>query len=103
MKRAYAKQGEKYTIYYLIDTEKKSVKCFSTTDTCILSGTYTGTFEDGICICYTGQNFQESITFKDKSAIVIDSKGFDWEFFEVDVSIAEQILRQPGYHDIASY
>lgn len=104
---AYKKAGPEYTLYYLIDTDEKVVRYFSTNDTGVLVGTYTGDLIEGIDILYTGGNMHEQIQFEnasdDSSIILTDPAGFEWTFSKTSVSEAEEILNQDGYQDITSY
>lgn len=104
---AYKKTGPQYTLYYLIDTDEKVVRYFSTNDTGVLVGIYSGELNDEIDILYTGGNMHEQIRFEnagdDSSIVVTGSDGFDWTYSKTNVSEAEEILNQDGYHDITSY
>lgn len=104
---AYKKAGPEYTLYYLIDTDEKVVRYFSTTDTGVLVGTYTGDLDKGIDILYSGGDMHEQIQFEnandDSSIIVTGPDGFESIYVKADISEAEGILNQDGYHDITSY
>lgn len=104
---AYKKAGPEYTLYYLIDTDEKIVRYFSTNDNGVLVGTYTGDLDEGIDILYTGGDMHEQIQFEnandDSSVILTTPDGFEWTYLKTDVSEAEEILNQDGYHDITSY
>lgn len=104
---AYKKAGPEYTLYYLIDTDEKVVRYFSTNDTGVMVGTYTGDLDKGIDILYTGGDMHEQIQFEnasdDSSIILTDPSGFEWVYVKTEVSEAEEILNQDGYQDITSY
>lgn len=104
---AYKKTFTEYTLYYLIDTDEKVVRYILTNDTGVLVGTYTGDLDKGIDILYSGGEMHEQIQFEnegdDASIVVTGPDGFDSIFLKTDVSEAEEILNQDGYHDMTSY
>lgn len=104
---AYKKVGPEYTLYYLIDTDEKIVRYFSTNDNGVLVGTYTGDLDEGIDILYSGGDMHEQIRFEnasdDSSIILTDPSGFEWVYVKTEVSEAEEILNQDGYFDMTSY
>lgn len=104
---AYEKSNEEYSIYYLIDIDEKIIRNFTTNDTGVLYGTYTGSLNSGIDINYNGGDMHEQIQFNskddDSSITLIDPNGFDWQFNKTSVSKVEEIINQDGYKDITSY
>jgi hypothetical protein len=96
---AYIKPGKEYSNYYLIDTDKKTVKSFSTDDSGF-TGTYTGDLKNGIDILYSVDKIREQIKFAkandDSSIIVTDPNGFKWTFTKTSIAEAEKILNKNG-------
>lgn len=96
---AYIKQGKEYSNYYLIDTDKKTVKSF-TSDESGFTGTYIGDLNKGIDVRYSVDEMHEQIKFAkpndDSSIIVTDPNGFKWTFIKTSITEAEKILNQNG-------
>lgn len=49
---AYERDLGEYSVYYMFDNDSKTVKYFSSNDTGVLNGTYTGDLDSGITITY---------------------------------------------------
>ena len=89
--RAYIKKSTEYSIYYMFDEDTKEVVYFSTNDTGYMSGSYTGDFSTGVTISW--DEWDEIFTHSDGTkAILKDGNGFEWEFVECDVLIAQKVL-----------
>ncbi len=85
-----------YNLYYMFDTDKKTVVYFGTNDTYIEKGTYTGDFSSGITISWSHGEWTEKFTYKSgsSSATLIDGNGFDWEYEICDVMEAQNQLNK---------
>lgn len=99
---AYKISNYEYSVYYLIDQKNSQVTTFSTNDTSILKGDYTGTLEEGIDVAYDEEN-HELIKWKEKGndEIILVSPESDAAFEyaaelrKTDVKEAEQKLNNP--------
>ena len=91
--KAYIRDMSNYDLYYMFDTDTKTVVYFGTNDTYIERGTYTGDFSTGITITWSHGEWTEKFTHKSGSyATLIDGNGWDWEYKVCDVGAAQRIL-----------
>lgn len=102
---AYIRKFPEYSLYFLIDTDDKIVKWFSTNDVSAWSGTYTGDLNSGIKIYYDFDGgIEETLRYKsagdDSIVIETDPNGFDWEYNKVDIAEAEAALDRLGNMDM---
>lgn len=83
-----------YNLYYMFDTDKKTVVYFGTNDTGTMKGTYSGEFSTGVTIHWDHGEFTEKFIYNegDCYATLIDGNGFDWDYEECDVSEAQDVL-----------
>ena len=93
MAKAYIRDMSNYDLYYMFDTDTKTVVYFGTNDTYIERGTYTGDFSTGVTITWSHGEWTEKFTHKSGSyATLIDGNGWDWEYKVCDVGAAQRIL-----------
>ena len=91
--KAYIRDMSNYDLYYMFDTDTKTVVYFGTNDTYIERGTYTGDFSTGVTITWSHGEWTEKFTHKSGSyAMLIDGNGWDWEYKVCDVGEAQRIL-----------
>ena len=91
--KAYIRDMSNYDLYYMFDTDTKTVVYFGTNDTYIERGTYTGDFSTGVTITWSHGEWTEKFTHKSGSyATLIDGNGWDWEYKVCDVGAAQRIL-----------
>ena len=91
--KAYIRDLSNYDLYYMFDTDTKTVVYFGTNDTYIERGTYTGDFSTGVTITWSHGEWTEKFTHKSGSyATLIDGNGWDWEYKVCDVGEAQRIL-----------
>ena len=92
--KAFVRAMSNYSLYYMFDTDNKTVVYFGTNDTYIEKGTYTGEFSSGITINWSHGEWTEKFTNKDGSndATLVDGNGFDWEYKVCSVADAQKIL-----------
>lgn len=91
--KAYIRDMSNYDLYYMFDTDTKTVVYFGTNDTYIERGTYTGDFSTGVTITWSHGEWTEKFTHKSGSyATLIDGNGWDWEYKVCDVGTAQRIL-----------
>lgn len=104
---AYQRKGQEYSLYLLIDTDSKLVKNFGTSDKGVLVGKYKGDLKKEADVHYIGGNMHDYLRFSTEDStntlIMKDMDGFEWEWLQVDVASAVEILSQPGYSEITSY
>lgn len=82
-----------YDLYYMFDTDTKTVVYFGTNDTCIERGTYTGGFSTGVTITWSHGEWTEKFIHKSGNyATLIDGNGWDWEYKVCDVEKAQNVL-----------
>ena len=92
--KAFVRAMSNYSLYYMFDTDNKTVVYFGTNDTYIEKGTYTGEFSSGVTINWSHGEWTEKFTNKDGSnnATLVDGNGFDWEYKVCSVVDAQKIL-----------
>lgn len=91
--KAYIRDMSNYDLYYMFDTDKKTVVYFGTNDTYIEKGTYTGDFATGVTITWSHGEWTEKFTHKSgNSATMIDGSGWDWEYKVCDIAKAQKVL-----------
>lgn len=92
--KAFVRAMSNYSLYYMFDTDNKTVVYFGTNDTYIEKGTYTGDFASGVTINWSHGEWTEKFTNKSGSnnATLIDGNGFDWEYKVCSVEEAQKIL-----------
>ncbi len=91
--KAYIRDMSNYDLYYMFDTDAKTVVYFGTNDTYIERGTYTGDFSTGITITWSHGEWTEKFTHNSGNyATLIDGNGWDWEYKVCDVRAAQRIL-----------
>ena len=84
----------------LLDEDTKDILWFSTNDTSVLKGSYTGTINSGwkINYSYGGESWNETlIKTSEKTATLIDNDGFESLWALGKVKDGETYLRQIGY------
>ena len=91
---AYVRRLKQYSLYYIFNTEDKTVKCFGTNDTSVQEGTYTGDFENGVDIYWPKEDYHEGFRHKDgsKKAYWIDADNVEWDYEVCEVSEAQRVL-----------
>ena len=91
--KAYIRDMSNYDLYYMFDTDNKTVVYFGTDDTYIEKGTYTGDFSTGVTITWAHGEWTEKFTHKSgNSATLVDGNGWDWEYKVCDVEKAQKVL-----------
>lgn len=91
--KAYIRDMSNYDLYYMFDTDNKTVVFFGTESDYIDKGTYTGDFSTGIKIIWDHGEWTEKFTHKSgNTAILIDGNGWDWEYKVCDVDRAQAVL-----------
>ena len=90
----------------MIDIEAKTVKQFTTSDIGVMIGKTDGSLSKGLSIHYNyDKGWNETFKLKDnnqKTAVLIDNDGFEWDFEQVPVEEAESILNSGDYKDMES-
>lgn len=92
--KAFIRKMSQYSLYYMFDTDNKTVVYFGTNDTYIEKGTYTGDFASGVTINWSHGEWTEKFINKDGSsnATLIDGYGTEWEYKVCDGAEAQNIL-----------
>ncbi len=96
---AYVIRGKNYWSYWVINTETKVIRSFTTEDYGVLVGTYKGDLINGADVTYKG-GVTEHICYKwvmTDSKLMID--GY-YEASKTSVSSAIEYLNNPEYQDI---
>lgn len=91
--KAFIRDMSSYDLYYMFDTDTRTVVYFGTNDTYIEKGTYTGDFSTGVTITWSHGEWTEKFTHKSgNTATLIDGNGWDWEYRVCDVEKAQKVL-----------
>ena len=80
--KAFVRAMSNYSIYYMFDTDNKTVVTFCTSDTYVDEGRYAGSFSSGVTITWSHGEWTEKFTNKDGSsyATMIDGNGVALRF-----------------------
>jgi hypothetical protein len=72
----------------------RKVVTFSSQDTYVDEGTYTGDFNSGVTITWDHGEWTEKFINKSgsRNATMIDGNGFDWEYTVCDIAAAQKRL-----------
>ena len=94
--KAFVRKLSNYSLYYMFDTDTKQVVTFSTQDTYVDKGTYSGDFNSGVTIKWNHGEWTEKFSQSDGSsyAVMIDGNGFDWSYQVCDIMEAQEILNE---------
>lgn len=94
---AYAKNGKEYSVYYIFNTSKKTVKQFITNESTVFKGKYSGSFKKKITIKYSedtgiGTQYMQGVSTGKK--LVIKDYGGKVVFHKVKISKARKALKK---------
>lgn len=94
--KAFVRKLSNYSLYYMFDTDTKQVVTFSTQDTYVDKGTYSGDFNSGVTIKWNHGEWTEKFSQSDGSsyAVMIDGNGFEWSYQVCDIMEAQEILNE---------
>lgn len=92
--KSYIRKCSSYDIYYMFDEDNKTVINFVTNDTYVMEGIYSGDFSVSVDINWINDGWHETFftTTDGQDATLIDGNGYDWEFEECDIAIAQEAL-----------
>lgn len=92
--KAFIRDMSNYDLYYMFNVDEKEVISFSTSDTYIQRGIYTGEFSSGVDINWINDGWHETFTCLNgsKKATLIDGHGYDWEYKVCTVEDAQKAL-----------
>lgn len=96
---AIVKKNDGYDVYFLFDEDTKHFWYFLSYEDGILEeGTYTGDLDSGMYLSYDNEDLtgNEFMKRKERSSTVVltDFNGYDWEFKQIAVSEAEDVLNK---------
>ena len=94
--KAFVRQMNSYSLYYLFDIDNNDVVFFGTNDTYIENGSYEGEFDSGVTINWSHGEWTEKFIYlsNDSNATLIDGNGFEWVYQLCEVSDAENALAE---------
>lgn len=92
--KAFIREMSNYSLYYMFDTDTNKVVTFSSQDTYVDKGVYSGDFNSGVTITWDHGEWTEKFINKDGSsyATMTDGNGFDWEYKVCDIETAQKRL-----------
>lgn len=102
---AYERDLGEYSVYYMFDNDSKTVKYFSSNDSGVLNGTYTGDLDSGITITYyyDGSSWNEYFVFSGKNCergVLTDGNGLTFDFKRTYASVLEILFNSFSFVDI---
>lgn len=102
---AYERDLGEYSVYYMFDNDSKTVKYFSSNDTGVLNGIYTGDLDSGITITYyyDGSSWNEYFVFSGKNCergVLTDGNGLTFDFKRTYASVLEILFNSFSFVDI---
>ena len=94
--KAFVRQMNSYSLYYLFDIDNNDVVFFGTNDTYIENGSYEGEFDSGVKITWSHGEWTEKFIYlsNNSNATLIDGNGFEWVYQLCEVSDAENALAE---------
>lgn len=90
--KAYIRKMSNYSLYIMFDEDGKKVVSFSTNDTYVMKGTYSGSFSSGVTISWDdgwNEKFKHS---SGNVATLTDGNGYDWDYKVCEVYDAQEVL-----------
>lgn len=93
---AYERVFSGYTLYYLIDTDKKEIIMFSSSDGYGYYGTYTGDTSSKISVNYPTAGYTETITFENDGkdvSVLMEGDSTSFAYKSTTVEKAEKKLK----------
>lgn len=91
---AFVRKLSNYSLYYMFDTDNKTVVQFGTDDTYLYKGTYTGSFSSGVTMTWDHGEWTDKFKYSEGSskATYIDGYGTSWDYTVCDIEDAQEIL-----------
>ena len=91
---AFVRKLNGYSLYYMFDTDTRTVVQFGTDDTYLYKGTYTGSFSSGVTMTWDHGEWTDKFKYLEGSskATYYDGYGYDWEYTVCDLKIAQDLL-----------
>lgn len=91
---AFVRRLSNYSLYYMFDTDTKTVVQFGTDDTYLYKGTYSGSFSSGVTMTWDHGEWTDKFKYSEGSskATYIDGYGSSWDYAVCDVGTAQDIL-----------
>ena len=91
---AFVRKLSNYSLYYMFDTDNKTVVQFGTDDTYLYKGTYTGSFSSGVTMTWDHGEWTDKFKYSKGSskATYIDGYGTSWDYTVCDIEDAQEIL-----------
>ncbi len=89
--KAYVRKLSDYSLYIMFDEDTKEVVSFGTMDTYVMSGSYSGSFSNGVIISWD-DGWNEMFTHSGNTVVLTDGNGIDWDYRVCNVSDAQGVL-----------
>lgn len=91
---AFVRKLSNYSLYYMFDTDTKTVVQFGTDDTYLYRGTYIGDFSTGVTMTWDHGEWTDEFTYREGSskATYTDGYGSDWDYTVCDLKTAQDLL-----------
>lgn len=91
---AFVRKLSNYSLYYMFDTDNKTVVQFGTDDTYLYKGTYTGSFSSGVTMTWDHGEWTDKFKYSEgaSKATYIDGYGTSWDYTVCDIEDAQEIL-----------
>lgn len=91
---AFVRKLSNYSLYYMFDTDTKTVVQFGTDDTYLYRGSYTGDFSTGVTMTWDHGEWTDEFTYREGSskATYTDGYGSDWDYTVCDLKTAQDLL-----------
>lgn len=93
---AFVRELPSYSLYYMFDTDTKTVVQIGTDDTYLYRGTYAGDFSTGVTMTWDHGEWTDELTYTEGAytAIYTDGYGVDWEYSVADIATAQRLLNE---------
>lgn len=95
--KAFVNRGRECDIYHMFDVDNQTMIYFTTNESGVMEGTYSGDFSDGVTMTWEdgGETWTEKFIHREGStkAIWVDHLGIEYPYYEVcDIATAQRAL-----------
>lgn len=94
--KAFVRRGRAYDIYHMFDVDNQTMIYFTTNESGVMEGTYSGDFSDGVTMTWEdgGETWTEKFIHQEGStkAVWVDHIGVEYSYEVCDIATAQRAL-----------